>query len=261
MSTYTQQEPTSRLKEPAARAPDKGSGRPGAQLVAFKGGDLPTLLLNGRLGGLGTSALNVVVASVIFFLAAPFLVLIAVIIKLFSPGPVFYTQTRVGRDRRDGSSRARGDERRVQDFGGRPFRMYKFRTMRVEAERETGPVWAAPRDRRVTRLGRWLRRYRIDELPQFWNVVCGAMGIVGPRPERPALVAYLSKEIDRYWLRHRIRPGITGWAQINQTYDTTIDSVRCKLMFDLDYIQRRSVLFDLYIMLRTLPALIKKRGW
>jgi lipopolysaccharide/colanic/teichoic acid biosynthesis glycosyltransferase len=132
--------------------------------------------------------------------------------------------------------------------------------MQVGAEQNTGPVWATPGDSRVTPVGRFLRRSRLDELPQLWNVVRGEMNIVGPRPERPTMVAYLTQEIDDYRLRHRVPPGITGWAQINQSYDTTLDSVRCKLLFDLDYIHRRNVFFDLRIMFGTIPAVLKKRG-
>jgi len=205
-------------------------------------------------------ALNVAIASSALLVLSPLIVLIVVGIKLTSRGPVIYTQDRIGLDRRNGYRRSRPGEQRARDLGGRPFRIYKFRTMHVGAEGKTGPVWATPGDSRVTRLGRLLRRTRLDELPQLWNVICGQMNIVGPRPERPTLVAYLSQEIDDYQLRHRVPPGITGWAQINQSYDTTLESVRSKLLFDLDYIQRRSVLFDLRIMFSTIPAVLKKRG-
>ncbi len=231
----------------------------GAKLVAVGGGDLPILQLRVPPYGFGARALNVTIATAAFFALAPIIVLIAWAIKLSSPGPAFYMQDRIGMDRRNGSG-SRGAERRARDLGGRPFRMYKFRTMRVGAERDTGPVWAKPGDNRVTPLGRLLRRTRLDELPQLWNVVRGDMNIVGPRPERPTLVAYLSQEVEGYALRHRVRPGITGWAQVHQAYDTTLQSVRCKLMYDLDYIERRSVIFDLRVMLKTIPAVFKKRG-
>jgi lipopolysaccharide/colanic/teichoic acid biosynthesis glycosyltransferase len=223
-------------------------------------GGLPVLQIRVRSPGFGVRLLNLIVASASFVLLAPFVLVIGMAIKLNSPGPIIYSQDRIGLDRRNGGTRAAQFNRRARDLGGRPFRMYKFRTMRVNAEDGTGPVWAKPRDSRVTWIGRFLRRTRIDELPQLWNVIRGDMNIVGPRPERPTLVAYLAQEIDSYILRHRVRPGITGWAQINQAYDTTLQSVRCKLMYDLDYIQRRSVFFDLHIMLKTIPAVLKKRG-
>jgi lipopolysaccharide/colanic/teichoic acid biosynthesis glycosyltransferase len=232
----------------------------GARLVAVRGGDLPILQLRVPPYGFAARLLNVAIASAAFVALAPFIALTALAIRLSSPGPAFYMQDRVGMDRRNGATKSRGADRRAKDLGGRPFRMYKFRTMRVGAERETGPVWAKPRDSRVTRIGRFLRRTRLDELPQLWNVVRGDMNIVGPRPERPTLVAYLSQEVEGYVLRHRVRPGITGWAQIHQAYDTTLQSVRCKLMYDLDYIERRSVILDLRVMLKTIPAVLKKRG-
>ncbi|UCC81678.1 MAG: sugar transferase [Gemmatimonadota bacterium] len=244
----------------AASAAAREAGEAGAKLVAVGGGDLPILQLRVPPYGFGARALNVMIATAAFFALAPVIAFIAWAIKLSSPGPAFYMQDRIGMDRRNGSAGSRAAERRARDLGGRPFRMYKFRTMRVGAERETGPVWAKPGDNRVTPLGRLLRRTRLDELPQLWNVVRGDMNIVGPRPERPTLVAYLSQEVDGYTLRHRVRPGITGWAQVHQAYDTTLQSVRCKLMYDLDYIERRSVIFDLGVMLKTIPAIFRKRG-
>ena len=208
----------------------------------------------------GVRTLNLAIASAALLLFSPLISLIAAAIKLTSPGPILYTQDRIGLDRRNCARPNRPGSQRARDLGGRPFRIYKFRTMHVGAEQKTGPVWATPGDNRVTRLGRYLRRTRLDEVPQLWNVVRGEMNIVGPRPERPTLVAYLSQEIDDYRLRHRVPPGITGWAQINQSYDTTLESVRCKLLFDLDYIHRRSVLFDLRIICGTIPAVLKKRG-
>ena len=209
--------------------------------------------------GFVNRTLNLGLATLAFVALSPLLGLVAVCIKLTSRGPVFYKQQRVGLDRRKSGSRSETDLR-VRDLGGRPFCMYKFRTMRVGAERGTGPVWARPGDSRVTRLGRTLRRLRIDEFPQLWNVILGDMNVVGPRPERPKLVAYLNEEIQTYALRHRVRPGITGWAQVNQAYDTTLQSVRSKLLYDLDYMERRTLLFDLGIMLKTIPAIVKKRG-
>lgn len=202
-------------------------------------------------------ALDVVMATVALVLLSPLLAAIAVAIKLDSPGPVIYKQLRVGLDRRQGRTDDYGG-RRTLDLGGQPFMMYKFRTMRVDAEEESGPVWSSKEDDRVTRVGRVLRRHRLDELPQFWNVLRGDMSVVGPRPERPSLVSYLRREIDSYQVRQRVRPGITGWAQIHQESDQTIEHVRSKLKYDLEYLQKRSVGFDVRIMARTVPVMLER---
>lgn len=201
-------------------------------------------------------ALNILVAVVGIILFLPLMLLIAVAIKLDSRGPVLYKQLRIGIDRR-----SRGEEdtgRRTADLGGRPFLMYKFRTMHVDAETDTGPVWASSHDHRTTRLGRWLREYRLDELPQFFNVLKGDMSVVGPRPERPSFVGRLRDEIDGYTLRHRVPPGITGWAQVNRDADQNIEDVREKLRYDLEYLYHRSLWFDLRIMMRTLPVMLER---
>jgi lipopolysaccharide/colanic/teichoic acid biosynthesis glycosyltransferase len=153
----------------------------------------------------------------------------------------------------------RGGDRRAVDVGGRAFTMYKFRTMTLNAELE-GAVWATKNDARVTPIGGILRGARLDELPQLINVLKGDMNIVGPRPERPSIFMQLRKEIDRYHLRQRTKPGITGWAQINQNYDTSIDDVRRKVEYDLAYIERRSVVEDMRIMAKTLPIMIFRKG-
>ena len=202
-------------------------------------------------------ALNVVLALAGILLAAPLMLVIAVLVKLSSPGPVIFRQTRVGLDRRapDGSDH---HWRRRVDYGGRLFTMYKFRTM--TASNEGVQVWAQPRDPRVTRLGAVLRKYRLDELPQLFNVLKGDMNIVGPRPEQPKIFAELRDQIDRYPERQRVLPGITGWAQINQSYDQCLSDVRNKLSYDLEYIERQSALEDLLILLRTVPVIVFKRG-
>jgi lipopolysaccharide/colanic/teichoic acid biosynthesis glycosyltransferase len=160
-------------------------------------------------------------------------------------------------DRRNNGRR--GGDRRAVDVGGRAFTMYKFRTMTVDAERE-GAVWATKNDARVTPIGGILRGTRLDELPQLVNVLKGEMNVVGPRPERPSIFMQLRKEIDSYHLRQRAKPGITGWAQINQNYDTSIDDVRRKVEYDLAYIERRSVVEDMRIMAKTLPVMIFRKG-
>jgi lipopolysaccharide/colanic/teichoic acid biosynthesis glycosyltransferase len=202
---------------------------------------------------------NVAIALVSLIILAPVMALVALAIKLTSAGPVFYVQTRVGMDRRRRSATAVFD-RRHNDVGGRAFRIIKFRSMRVDAEQGTGAVWATRGDPRVTPVGDFLRRTRLDELPQLINVVLGDMNIVGPRPERPSIFAELRQNIESYPLRQKARPGITGWAQINRAYDSSIDDVRAKVEFDLEYLERQSVLEDLKIMARTLPVMLFKRG-
>jgi lipopolysaccharide/colanic/teichoic acid biosynthesis glycosyltransferase len=204
-------------------------------------------------------ALNVVVAVVGIVVAAPVMALVAVLIKLTSPGPVFFQQTRVGLDRRD-PIEDRGNGRRQLDLGGKPFRIYKFRTMFVQ--KKTEQVWASKNDPRVTAVGRVLRKYRLDELPQLFNVLLGDMNVVGPRPEQPGIAADLQRQITVYSLRHKVRPGITGWAQINHHYDQSIEDVRRKVSLDLEYIKRQSLSEDLKIMLRTVPVVVlRKGGW
>ena len=203
--------------------------------------------------------LNVAVALLGIAVTLPLWLVIAALIKLTSRGPVFYTQTRVGLDAR-GGDRARPRTRRVQDRGGRPFSIINFRTMQPDAEAGRGAVWASTDDDRVTLVGKWLRRTRLDELPQLINVLRGDMNVVGPRPERPQLVEELRSRIPAYQQRQRVRPGITGHAQVHLQYDTSIDDVRRKVQHDLEYIARRSVWQDLVIMLKTLPVMFFRRG-
>jgi lipopolysaccharide/colanic/teichoic acid biosynthesis glycosyltransferase len=203
--------------------------------------------------------LNVAAAAIIITLTAPVMFLVAVVVKLTSKGPILYTQTRIGIDRRNGS-RGPDDHRRLFDCGGRPFRIYKFRTMHVANDDWRSGRWATPQDPRVTPVGRWLRKLRLDELPQLFNVLTGDMNLVGPRPEQPKIFVELREQIDTYELRQRVAPGITGLAQINQAYDQSIDDVRRKVAYDLEYIAQRSLMQDLKIMLRTVPAVLLKRG-
>jgi lipopolysaccharide/colanic/teichoic acid biosynthesis glycosyltransferase len=189
----------------------------------------------------------------------PVLLLIALMIKLTSRGPVLYTQVRIGLDRRlplDGTQ----NQHRERDLGGQPFTIYKFRTMRVNAEDHSGAIWAQQRDPRVTSIGRLLRQYRLDELPQLLNVLRGEMNIVGPRPERPTIFAELREQIAEYPLRQRAKPGITGLAQISHHYDRSLEDVRTKVHYDLEYIRRRNLREDLRIMLKTIPVILLRRG-
>jgi lipopolysaccharide/colanic/teichoic acid biosynthesis glycosyltransferase len=202
---------------------------------------------------------NFLLALLALIALMPVLLLIALAIKLTSRGPVLYTQERVGLDRRAGARDA-AHPRRRRDLGGQPFTIYKFRTMRVDAERESGAVWAAQNDPRVTPVGRLLRQYRLDEIPQLLNVLRGEMNIVGPRPERPTIFAELREHIAEYPLRQRAKPGITGLAQINHHYDRSLDDVRTKVSFDLEYIRRQSLREDVRIMLKTLPVVLFRRG-
>jgi lipopolysaccharide/colanic/teichoic acid biosynthesis glycosyltransferase len=203
--------------------------------------------------------LNVILAGLALFVALPLLLLIAVAIKLSSRGSILYMQERIGLDRRAPGAET-GNRRRSRDLGGRPFTIYKFRTMREDAENGTGAVWATQNDPRITPVGRFLRQYRLDEIPQLLNVMRGEMNIVGPRPERPTIFAELRGHIAEYPLRQRAKPGITGLAQINHHYDRSLDDVRTKVRYDLEYIRRRSLGEDLRIMLRTIPVILFRRG-
>ncbi len=173
--------------------------------------------------------------------SSPIMILAATLVKLTSKGPALYQQTRVGKQ-------------------GKNFKVLKFRSMFIDAEERTGPVWASKNDPRITRLGYYLRKFRIDELPQFWNVLRGDMSFVGPRPERPEFVQALSEKIPFYQQRHCVKPGITGWAQINHKYGDTIEDTITKLEYDLYYIKNISFSLDIYIILNTLKTVILGRG-
>jgi lipopolysaccharide/colanic/teichoic acid biosynthesis glycosyltransferase len=214
-------------------------------------------------------ALDIAVSTGALALLAPLVPLIALGIKLSSPGPVFYHQVRVGLDRRRGSRRAprpepgpgdrRAAERRVRSTHGRPFRIYKFRTMVPNAE-EYGPQWSSRRDPRIFPFGRLLRLTRLDETPQFLNVLRGDMSLIGPRPERPFFVEQFVDSIPNYGDRLRVRPGITGRAQVSLDYDSSIDDVKRKLEEDLLYIRERSISQDLGILVRTVWVVLTGRG-
>ena len=204
--------------------------------------------------------LNVFIASTALVLASPVMLIVAALIKLTSRGPIFYSQARVGINRRLLDGDQASYDRRARNLGGRPFLIYKFRTMQLGAEKSNGAVWATPSDSRVTAVGRILRKYRIDEFPQLINVIRGDMNIVGPRPERPSIFSRLCNDIADYPLRQNAKPGITGWAQVNHGYDESVDDVRTKVRYDLEYIQRQGVAEDLKIMAKTLPVILFRRG-
>jgi lipopolysaccharide/colanic/teichoic acid biosynthesis glycosyltransferase len=229
-----------------------------AQLPVVVDTDAPAAALPDARTVFYCRILNVAAAIVMIVLLSPLFLLIALLVKLSSRGPVIYTQTRVGIDRRrpDFSS---GDERRLVDYGGKLFTIYKFRTMAAD-ERSKLQIWAQPNDARITRIGRVLRTFRLDELPQLYNVLRGDMNIVGPRPEQPNIFLTLREQVDYYAERQRVLPGITGWAQINHRYDESVDDVRTKVAYDLEYIRRQSVMTDLDILFRTLPVMLFRRG-
>jgi lipopolysaccharide/colanic/teichoic acid biosynthesis glycosyltransferase len=205
-------------------------------------------------------SLNITISVLGLAITFPIVMIFAALIKLTSPGPVFYTQARIGLNRRGDRGSSSRYDRRSRDLGGRPFMILKLRTMQQHAERAKGAVWAARGDARVTKIGRIMRAYRIDEIPQLINVIKGEMNIVGPRPERPSIFSRLCDDIDEYPLRQAAKPGITGWAQVNRSYDTSLDDVRDKVRYDLEYLNRRGIGADIMIMARTLPVMLFRRG-
>jgi len=186
-------------------------------------------------------ALDLVCASVGLLLMSPVLIVVAALVRLTSAGPVLYHQARVGQN-------------------GREFTVHKFRTMRQDAEADTGAVWAQAGDSRITRVGRVLRRLRLDELPQLWNVLAGDMSMVGPRPERPEFVSSLTDQIPFYGLRHSVRPGVTGWAQVRYTYGASVEDALEKLQYDLFYIKHMTIAFDLFVLFSTIKTVILRQG-
>lgn len=193
-----------------------------------------------RLSGLVRTLLHRGVALIGAFVSLPIALLTALLIKLESPGPAVYRQERVGKN-------------------GRPFTIMKFRSMRLDAEKD-GPVWAQTGDDRTTRVGRVIRKIRVDEIPQFWNILKGEMNFVGPRPERPHFVAQLAEEIPFYAQRHLIPPGLTGWAQIKYPYGSSIEDARQKLQYDLYYIKNQSLVLDAVILFETVKTILFGRG-
>ncbi len=185
--------------------------------------------------------LDLLAATAGLLLSLPIMLLVAIAVRLDSKGPVLYRQTRVG-------------------LMGKSFEVLKFRSMRQDAERYTGAQWAVENDPRITRVGRFLRKYRLDELPQFWNVIRGEMSFVGPRPERPCFVEELRRVIPYYDERHSVRPGITGWAQVQLHYGASVEDALAKLEYDLFYLKNMSILFDLAIIFQTVRIVIGGNG-
>jgi sugar transferase (PEP-CTERM system associated) len=185
--------------------------------------------------------LALILSSIAIILLSPIILLLMILIKLDSNGPIFYKQERVGQN-------------------GKVFTLIKFRSMFENAESETGPVWASEGDSRVTRIGRIMRTTRLDEIPQLWNVLRGDMSLVGPRPERPHFVQQLAEEIPFYPLRHVVKPGVTGWAQINYGYANSVDHAVEKLQYDLFYIKNMSWVLDALVVFETIKTVLVKKG-
>lgn len=214
-------------------------------------------------------AFNWLIALVGLICLLPLFAIVGLAIKLDSPGPVFYKQERVGLNRRKRDRRQRPDEllicnrredRRQKNVFGKPFFVYKFRSMYIDAEKRCGPIWATKNDPRITRLGRILRKTRLDEFPQLINVLRGEMSVVGPRPERPFFIEQLKDEVPNYIHRLEVLPGITGLAQVEGGYDQSIDDVKKKVNRDIEYIQKSSIRQDVLIMFRTVGVMLGMRG-
>jgi sugar transferase (PEP-CTERM system associated) len=193
-----------------------------------------------KLSAVTRTVVHRAIALIGLLLSLPLMLVTAILIKIESRGPVFYKQERVGKN-------------------GRTFVLAKFRSMGVDAEK-SGPVWASKSDDRTTRVGRIMRKIRVDEIPQFWNILKGEMNFVGPRPERPHFVAQLAQEIPYYEQRHLIEPGLTGWAQIKYPYGASIEDARQKLQYDLFYIKNQSLILDAIIMFETIKIILFGRG-
>jgi lipopolysaccharide/colanic/teichoic acid biosynthesis glycosyltransferase len=213
--------------------------------------------------------LDVFASGIGLILLLPIWALVAIAIRFDSKGPIFYAQERVGKNRRRGRRRAAdpasgprpgAPDRRKADCYGRVFEIYKFRSMVVDAEKHTGPVWATQKDARVTRVGKILRKTRLDETPQLWNVLRGDMSLVGPRPERPNFVVSLTRTLPDYPHRCQALPGVTGLAQVKWRYDTSIETVNRKLQYDLYYLRHGRLLLDLKIMAATLRVVVRGDG-
>ncbi len=211
---------------------------------------------------------DIICAIVGLIFSAIFFWWVPIIIKLDSKGSIIYKQKRIGINRRDytkfsgwslGSKKRRNGDRRRINVHGKPFTFYKFRTMSVNAESDSGPIWATHNDPRVTRVGKWLRKTHIDEIPQFINILKGDMSFVGPRPERPYIVYQLSKKIMEYPKRFAVKPGLAGLAQIKNGYDFSEDDVKLKIKYDLEYINNNSILMDIKILMLTFKELMFSR--
>jgi len=233
----------------AISSPDQASGivhrsnAPEPSSLLLFGSGVFTMLLAflRRAYNISKRIMDLLLSTVAIIILSPLCLLVAILIKLTSPGPVFYSQTRSGKD-------------------GKHFEIYKFRTMRTDAEKNSGPVWAKAQDSRITPIGNFLRKSRIDEIPQFINVLKGDMSVIGPRPERPMFVKQLESQIGDYRKRLSVKPGITGLAQVHHRYDESITDVRKKVKYDILYIKNICFLTDLRIILRTFKVVLTGFG-
>jgi len=214
---------------------EAGPSNPRAGVRAMEAAELDVILSDPGYASV-KAALDLVLAGILLILTSPLLLAAAILVKLTSRGPVIYSQKRLGQ-------------------AGRIFTIYKIRSMARDCEKHTGPRWSTPRDPRVTPVGKLLRSTHLDELPQLWNVLRGDMSLVGPRPERPEIAAQLVKVLPGYLERLKVRPGLTGLAQVQLPPDTDIESVRLKLIHDLYYVERLSFWFDFQLLLATVPRM------
>ncbi len=248
--SFVKPEQASQYKGPAAEAqltdtvtqPAKSRAPEPSTLALFGGGFLGMIFSFVRKTyEAGKRAFDIVASTLGAIILSPLMILAVILVKCTSKGPVIYSQTRVGKD-------------------GQHFKIYKFRTMRVDAEKNTGPVWAAKNDKRLTPVGGFLRKTHIDELPQLFNVLKGEMSVIGPRPERPVFVQEFSEVIPNYTRRLEVKPGITGLAQVWHRYDETLQDVKKKVRYDLLYIKKMCIWADLNIILRTVRVVITGEG-
>ncbi len=224
------------LAQPHSRAPEPSS------FLLFGSGVLTMIVaFLRRAYHVSKRIMDILISCVCLVLLSPICLLVAALIKLSSKGPIFYSQIRSGKD-------------------GKNFEIYKFRTMNIDAEKDSGPVWAKAKDKRITPIGQFLRKSRLDEIPQFINVLKGEMSVIGPRPERPVFVKQLEGQIGDYKKRLRVKPGITGLAQVHHRYDETIADVRKKVKYDILYIKNISFLTDIRIILRTFRVILTGFG-
>jgi lipopolysaccharide/colanic/teichoic acid biosynthesis glycosyltransferase len=223
----------------------------------------------GKIRYLIKRVIDILFSIIGLMLTAPLFLLLGILIKASSPGLIIFKQERIGRNRRSGERRIlnipvaferRKGERRKEDKFGRPFYIYKFRTMVQDAEKDSGPVWARKRDPRVTKLGKVLRATRLDEIPQFLNVLLGDMSLVGPRPERYHFITKIAKQVEGYTERLSLNPGITGLAQIKSGYASSLESTKIKAQYDLSYAKNWSISKDLHILLQTVFVVITGKG-
>jgi exopolysaccharide biosynthesis polyprenyl glycosylphosphotransferase len=230
------QEASAQVNMPRSNAPEPSS------FLLFGSGIFTMLMaFLRRAYHIGKRVMDIAVASIAVVILAPLCLLVAVLIKLTSKGPVFYSQIRSGKD-------------------GKQFEIYKFRTMRTDAEKDSGPVWAKAKDNRITPIGNFLRKSRVDEIPQFINVLKGDMSVIGPRPERPMFVETLGEQIGDYKKRLVVKPGITGLAQVYHRYDESIADVRKKVKYDILYIKNICFSTDILIILRTFRVILTGFG-